>query len=303
MFFLGGPFFNILAQMQERVLFRDYDYNQSTWTGLAGTTADAVEGLLILLRKSAVGRGLILKARAKALESDRDLKEIVEAGNETVTDTTFVRKSVFEAGEFQTNYIEISRIILNKDLSIEDAVINLAHELTHFIFRHQNNPYQEIDLKSFISNTIDGIGGEVDATMVECRVIKELFQRRFVEDIACQRIIVDQERSTSTVRSEGLKEFYKVGDYWPQIEQLFRKYNLSMADFPLLSKRQPLYFSGQYGVPYPLAAIKEYQKLVQKICTNEEIRLQKIKEEKKLSDQDPLYLELQNKYLRKCQFL
>lgn len=289
-------------------LFTDYNYDDSaSWPAIAAKTPEAVEGLLAILRRSTIGAKLITKAEGKALSSDKVLSSLIEAGPESLTDTTFTRRTIFD-GEFKTVYEETSRIVLNKQLSIEDAVLNLAHELTHFVFRHKVNPYEEVSLKDYISHVIEGKGGEVDAILIECRVAKELYPKRFEGDQGCQKIYGESagsgniSESSQEMRERTIQLFYRMGYFWSDFNDNIRLFHFKMSDdFPLITKDQPLFFSAVYGTPYPLAAVAEYKEILKKICRNEETRMIKLKEKAGWSETDERYLNLQKLYIKKCQ--
>ena len=64
-----------------------------------------------------------------------------------------------------------SEIRLNRELSMADALLDLAHELTHFVQREIFNPYSlQFSALQFLEESIEGQGGEAQAYISECKV-------------------------------------------------------------------------------------------------------------------------------------
>jgi hypothetical protein len=152
----------------EKTLHREWgsrDYNR-TWTKLAPFEKDSIKWLLMKLKTSETGRKLIGLAKTKARREGKSLLELIEGGEGSMTDTTLVRRfSPDEPNDVE--YRVESQVFVNRDLMAKDALLDLAHELTHFVFREPFNPYgNTFSLNAFISNTIEGKGGEVDAFLM-----------------------------------------------------------------------------------------------------------------------------------------
>ena len=54
-------------------------------------------------------------------------------------------------------------------------------------------------------------------------------------------------------------------------------YQLKLNDFPHLSKGQALFISSAWGLPYPVAAFKEYVTIMGRACENDLKRLSLLK--------------------------
>ena len=77
-----------------------------------------------------------------------------------------------------------------------------------------------------------------------------------------------------------VENFYRVGEYFDEFSKYFRSSDgrnpasdLVTNYFPQLAKKEPVFVSSAYGLPYPIAAIFEYKKIEQTVCQNEQKRL------------------------------
>ncbi len=113
---------------------------------------------------------------------------MVKVGDSSLTDTTLVRKFSPHSPE-HVIYESRSVVYISRHLAWDDALLDLAHELTHYVYRESFNPYAEsFNAKDFIKGTIEGKGGEVQAFLTECRVLKELFSSRVQSRSHCLKI-------------------------------------------------------------------------------------------------------------------
>ena len=213
---------------------------------------------------------IIKKARAKASSYGKKLSDVIFGGEGSITDTTLVRRFSPVRPE-EISYESRSKVFINRNLSIKNAILDLAHELTHFSFRTTFNPYHgHFDLKDFITSTVEGKGGEVDAYLVECRVLLELFGDQ-VSDSNCHRIL---NRETGKIdRKKGIDEFYQLGKYYKSFNSQIKKHNLAPKNFSQTSAKSAHFISSAYGLPYPLAAVYEYESIMRRVCKNDERRL------------------------------
>ena len=117
------------------------DPNQR-WTKLNRDEAEAIKMLVELLRNSPTGEKVLLKAQEKAHEQDETLWDILKVGDGSLTDTTLVRRFSPSRPD-QMVYESRSKVFINRRLSVKDALLDMAHELTHFSFRKPFNPYQD----------------------------------------------------------------------------------------------------------------------------------------------------------------
>ena len=246
-----------------------YRYDQN-WTEISANEADALSELLTILSRSKTGRKLLEMARKKAAKGQKTLEELVLAGEGSLTDTTLVRK--FSPSQPEEVVFESrSKVYINRNLSVKNAVLDLAHELTHFSLREAFNPYQNaFGLKDFITSTVEGRGGEVEAYLVECRVLLELFKDRR-GDSNCDQVI--DEKTGKVDKDLGVAKFYQLGRYHSAFHNSLRKHDLGPRDFIRAGTDKANFISSAYGLPYPLAAVHEYESIMQRVCANDERRL------------------------------
>ncbi len=226
-----------------------------------------VEGL----KKYTTGKKVIEKATEKAAQQGLTLFDVVAIGNGSLTDTTLIRR--FSAlNPAQVMYETKSKVYLNKHLKTLDALLDFAHELTHYTYREPFNPYDSrFHLKDFIKSTVEGRGGEVDAFMVECHVLKELLPSVGYNRSNCQKVFDEKLGSVSKVL--GVQEFYKVGSHFDNLKKDLNKFSIATEDLPQASNREALFISSAWGLPYPVAAVKEYVNIMDKVCKNDQNRI------------------------------
>jgi hypothetical protein len=243
----------------------------ATWT--ASEEAN-VQRLLQLLERSAVGKELIEKASRKARSQGLTLTDVVKAGEGSLTDTTLIRKFHPETPE---NVVFESRSIVyvNRHLRWREGLLDLAHELTHYVHREAFNPYTiNFSLADFVRSTIEGRGGEVHAFVTECRVMRELFTKEFAQDGNCS--LIDQGQGVMS-EARAAELFYHVGGFFPQLKKIMTDRGI-MNHFPYLKEEKIKFVSSAYGLPYPLAAVQEYQTVIAKVCENDRRRLSYIQQ-------------------------
>jgi hypothetical protein len=166
-------------------------------------------------------------------------------------------------------------ITINRDLKLFEASLDLAHELVHFLYKDFMNLYDEsVTLTKFIKATLEEKGGEVEAFMVECAVMQELDRRRFIKNMACQRVI-DGNRLISKRKTTDF--FYDLGEYRDQFVEKVAELEKGEAVtklFPHVSANSVKFYSAAYSLPYPLAALYEYQAVMKQVCENEKKRIE-----------------------------
>lgn len=225
--------------------------------------------LFELLARSPSGEKLIKEAKYKASLTGQTLLDVVKVGEGSLTDTTLVRKFSPHSPE-NVVYESRSIVYLNRHLRWDDALLDLAHELTHYIYRDSFNPYDEsFNPKDFIKGTIEGSGGEVQAFMTECRVLKELFSRKVQSRSHCLKI---EDESGQLSFSRAVELFYHIGQYYESFQRQLTKREIVGA-FSELKSDKINFISSAYGVPYPVAALMEYDLVVNKVCENDKKRL------------------------------
>jgi len=238
-----------------------------------------VNVLLQQLQGSETGRELISKALRHVGETKIEkLKNWVSAGEVSVTDTVLTRSYSHATGKMQ--FDEQSQVSINRNLSTQNALLDLAHELTHFIYRKSFNPYSdEFTWAEFIKETIEGTGGEAHAFQTECQVALELHAKKMVDDqeyLRCKPYLIRETDQVKISRNLIIREFYALGRWYPRTIGEFESANL-LRSFPLLKASTSKFISAAAGMPYPLAAYYEYKNVKSRACKNEYRRLETLK--------------------------
>lgn len=233
-----------------------------------------IKNLLRALVKSKAGKELVILANKKAKKQGDRLLDILKAGNGSLTDTTLIRKFSINNPD-DIDYESRSVVYLNNDLNQYDALLDLAHELTHFVYRKPFNPYEmNFTLSEFIKSTVEGEGGEAQAFMTECQVQKELFPNQAAKRQSCHKII--EQGSANFSFEKAVKHFYEVGRFYNKFDTTLKKHGIR-EEFPAINSEAPTFVSSAYGIPYPVAAFEEYLAVLNKVCENDKKRLSYIK--------------------------
>ena len=254
-----------------KVLFTDYGTHVESkkWSRVSRNPEQNKRLLLKIIAKSQTGRALIQRAKDKAAEYGQTLIDILKEGEKSLTDTTLIRR-FSEKHPQHIVYESRSQVFIDRNLSVLEAVLDTVHELTHYTYRLAFNPYRKsFSLSSFIKNTIEGSGGEVDAYLMECKVLYELYPAKTRNRFRCQRVMT-QKGEFSKVYATA--EFYKVGNRFSQVVGHLKRKGI-LKHFPYLTDETAEFISSAYGEPYPLAALKEFESVHQRACLNDEGRL------------------------------
>ncbi|MFZ9596260.1 MAG: hypothetical protein ACO3A2_09300 [Bdellovibrionia bacterium] len=206
------------------------------------------------------------------------------------TDTVLTRSFHAQTGqEEQTRQITI---YLNPDQSQVDLVLDLAHELVHATEREGFDPYDpSLTAGQYVWTALEGKGGEVDATLVECEVGLELALRFKTRIRRCEAYL-SQEKWTNLKtgypkqeipeprslagwldRNQMRRDFYRVGRWKTQVIQ---QLGSELARFPLLSSHTPALYSSTGETPYPVALLGEYRELNRVACENSKKRMKEV---------------------------
>lgn len=232
---------------------------------------ESIRTVIRHIQKSKTGRVILSKAQKKASKRGQTLIDIISVGEGSLTDTTLIRKFSPDSPD-KIFYESKSHVYLNRDLTFLNASLDLAHELTHYTYRDAFNPYRsQFSLDAFVKSTIEGKGGEVDAYLVECKVMGELYPGRLRKQSNCARVLDNNTGKLS--KNLAVKEFYKVGEYYKEITKYFNMYGSSIRNLKSVSNDEGLFISSAYSLPYPLAAVKEYISIMDRACYNDRKRL------------------------------
>lgn len=217
------------------------------------------------------GKSIIDKATEKAAQKGFTLYDVIAIGDGSLTDTTLIRRFA-ASNPAHVIYETRSKVFLNRHLKTLDALLDFAHELTHYTYREAFNPYDhQFALKDFIKGTVEGRGGEVDAYMVECKVLFELLPGSSSGRTNCLKVF--DKKLGVVSKTLGIQEFYKVGSHFKDFRKEIEKFSLSERDLPQASEDEALFISSAWGLPYPVAAVKEYTNIMDRVCKNDQNRL------------------------------
>lgn len=263
-------FFSINAISSDEIDLGVSKKYQEIWTKLGKNEEMSLKILFNTLSQSETGKKLLKLAAKKGREQGKTLTDIILPGDSSLTDTTLLRR--FSANDPSiVAYETRSKVYINRNLNLVDAMMDLAHELTHYLYREPFNPYRpQFGLKLFIQSTIEGRGGEVDAYLLECQVFNEIFKKFDSSSGRCS-LVLDQEGKLS--KKKGIQEFYKVGNYFHDFIKDLSRENLSKEDFSDIGNETPSFISSAYSLPYPLAAVKEYYTVMGRACLNDKKRV------------------------------
>lgn len=268
--------------LEEQVLFSEVNYNAKSWTEVGVNERESLREVVKFLRKSPYGEELWEKASRKAMEQGKDLEAIIDIGKSSFTDTSLIRRFDLKKPE-QVDFHYRSVINLNGQLNFVEGVLDLAHELTHFLYRKSFNPYgMDFNLEDFIKNTVEGTGGEVDAYISECKVLYDLFPMEVGQKYFCRQVYNREEKTFS--RELVISEFYKVGPQYGDFIKVLERKEIHQR-FPYLSSAVGYFVSSVYGIPYPVAALKEFETIKSRSCQNDQGRIQLLRD--KINTLDP----------------
>ncbi len=308
-FFILTLTLNVNAKMFKRVVHTiestpKLNFNKN-WTKISKSEEESLKELVKFLSTSKTGKRLLLKAQKKAASYGETISDIIKPGNGSLTDTTLIRK--FSPSRPDQVVLESRSVVyLNRHLNVLNATLDLAHELTHYAFRKPFNPYKlNFSLPKFVESTVEGTGGEVDAYLIECKVLQELFPKDIHSQTNCSKVVDPETGKLS--RSLGKKEFYKMGAYYKEFRDKMSKYQGDLED---ASNENALFISSAYGLPYPMAAVQEYESIMSRVCENDKKRLALMKDrisrmpasesDLEQNDQHRLYARMSNSFKNRC---
>ncbi len=258
-----------LFATEERTIHVDsMTHKSGSWTEYSNSEEMNFRRLFDLLGQTTTGKKIMGLASRKAARLGLTLSDVVKVGDGSLTDTTLVRKFNPRSPDIVI-YETKSVVYLNRSLAWDDALLDLAHELTHYTYRNSFNPYEDsFNPRDFIRSTIEGEGGEVEAFLTECQVARELFARGTPLRSNCKKIEEDGKLSFE----RAVELFYHVGPYYDGFYKKLSEKKLT-GQFSGLSPEKINFISSAYGVPYPIAALMEYELVMNKVCENDKKRL------------------------------
>lgn len=230
-------------------------------------TKQSIESLFYYLSQSSAGDKLLQVFYKKI--KNKPLEKVLVPSDISLTDTTLTRVHDIKSGG--TELIEESIIYLNQNLSMKDALLDLAHEMVHFNYKNTFNPYDsDYNVVTHIKNTIEGKGAEAHAFIVECQVSLELFgakltSKKCIDYFRPQNKVFDYKKVVS--------DFYKVGDFYDEFSDSLGPLK---SHFHHIKNSRPIFISAHRKTPYPIAALTEFLHIKAKTCENEKRRMRYI---------------------------
>lgn len=283
LFLLVTPYSIFSSFSTESMIDLKMNQLNQPWTSYSKNPSLNIHRLIKILESTSSGKNLVKQAIIKAKSQGNRLSEVIKIGDGSLTDTTLYRK-FHQDNIFHVTYESKSEVYLNIELTGLQALLDLAHELSHFVYRETLNPYDlNFTMVEFIKSTIEGKGGEAQAYIYECKVLHELFGEKAVEDHSCHRVVDLKTKEFSM--QKVVKEFYYLGQYSDEFQKLLKDNGVNRSDvFPNVNTHEVLFYSSAYSLPYPLAAIAEYQNVISKACNNDHKRLNYLKNNPTSSD-------------------
>ena len=225
---------------------RSKEYWEGNW--------DSIDSVLKDLSELKIGQQII----QLAIEKDKEFLQFVQRGKVSITESNYTRS--YSLSEGKENVSIDHKIYISENLSRADAILDLAHELTHFALRPIYDPYDTaVGLKQFIRAGIEGKGGELEAFQTECLVAWELERanENFHEHGLCSKY---KKKNGFDVR-QAKRDYYSIGPYFLQNEDLVKF-------LPLLNAEDIRFTSSYAKKPYPIALVNEYQQSRKTACEN-----------------------------------
>jgi hypothetical protein len=214
------------------------------------------------------GKQLLAKAqRFWGLRKPQDVVQKLKWGSASKTDAVLTRH--FNPRTGQESRERQVTIFVRKAQSLDDLVLDIAHELVHATVRPAWDPYDpELTAGRYIWAAIEGEGGEVRAVAFECQVGFEVHERFGAAGQAsdrCKAYLRGNDNAQALNFDLIRKDFYRVG-HWGS--ELTEKLGAERALFPLLSRETPRLYSSTGNAPYPVALYQEFEEITEIACEN-----------------------------------
>ena len=233
--------------------------------------ASRMARVLGLLHRVETGKKLITEAKQKlVLKDDYELLNKLTWASASKTSRTLIREWDPQSGmEFQKSILSIA---LKQSQDDGSLLLDLAHELTHAVRGPAWDPYDpDLTVSRYVTASIEGSGGEVDAVEQECQVAHEwmLEQGGPAGSLRLDHVRCDRYGAGALSREKIKQDFYRVGAWKRSIQQ-----KIDESVFERLSDEPPQLISSTGLAPYPVALIEEYEQMNEKACENTARRLQ-----------------------------
>jgi hypothetical protein len=231
-------------------------------------TRSRIHSAIEVLLRTSTGRTLVSKAlKTWSLESPDQLTQVLKPGSTSRTDAVLTRHYSPSTGT-ESREREVT-VYVRQDQSLDNIVLDLAHEMVHATSRPSWDPYDpELTAGVYIKNAIEGAGGEIQAVKTECQVALELAHQYGASMRRCKDYLSSDSKQIDPERIKT--DFYKVGKWG---EGLSKSLGGDVKMFPKLSTETPRLYSSTGNAPYPAALLQEFQLLTQIACENSKRRV------------------------------
>jgi len=238
-----------------------------------GETPSRIDLAIQVLLRVPSGKAEIEKALATwKIDRPEDLGQVIKSGGVSRTDAVLTRHYDPETGK-ESRDREVT-IYINTAQSLTNVVLDLAHEMVHATSRPSFDPYDpNLTRAQYIHSAIDGVGGEVQAVAMECRVASELSKNYQIPLKRCQSYLESKSGSGQdvVVKTDLIRrDFYRVGQWNNELLQVLGSEASLLSD---LSPESPHLYSSTGNAPYPVALLKEYEALTRIACENSRKRI------------------------------
>lgn len=212
--------------------------------------------LVAILESVPEGKAILRRAESK----DPEFTSRIKLGEASFTESTFSRTYSLLDGKQQISLRH--EVTLNRNLSLANAVVDLAHELVHFTEKGMLDPYRAgFELSQFVRNGIEGEGGELSALHMECKVAWALEKayRRFPQHSLCERYRLPGGGFAGT---KAKRDYYAVGAWFDRGGRQLK------GEIPEVSQRPAVFTSSYASKPYPIALAEEFAMTRKAACEN-----------------------------------
>ena len=79
--------------------------------------------------------------------------------------------------------------------------------------------------------------------------------------------------SGKILKKKGIEQFYRLGEFLGNFKKEMENHGLTVDEFPMLSGEKAIFYSSTYSLPYPIAALREFESIQKKVCDNNKNRI------------------------------
>lgn len=240
---------------KQKLIFRVQNWAQISWAQNALVYEPSlVEPYLQLLNYSASGRALIKAAKG----IDPEFVAKIQFGEVSQTESIFSRSFSLVTGQEVSTVSKVLK--LKRDQNAQFAFFDFVHELNHFVYKEAKNPYDfSVSAKDFITDGIEGKGGELSAFASECKIYFELKSEKFpLQHRLCDKYAVEAESGLHFNYEKAKKEFYYVEQGFSTLSKVL----------PQVKKKPSAFISSTGQASYPYSLYREFYELRKIACKN-----------------------------------